>query len=40
VAVAGEMMHDIVSPYYEQDVEAVLGINKKGKYYLIHISPI
>lgn len=40
VAVAGEIMHDVVSPYYEQEVEAVLGISKKGKYYLIDIRPI
>ena len=39
IAVAGDIMHDIVSPYYEQEVEAVVGINKKGKYYLIHIGP-
>ena len=39
IAVAGEVMHDVVSPFYEQEVEAVLGINKKGKYYLINIRP-
>ncbi len=42
VAVPGEIMHDIVTPYYESEVEAVLDLERRGRgrYRYVSIRPI